>query len=101
MDDWSDDEDFFDANEPPSPPSDLPTALRRIDLLEKKLAQAQQDMSEYRTLVRSQFDARRLAEIVNEPGPSSTEPIPRDDDSHYFSSYSENGASHPRIVLQT
>jgi protein arginine N-methyltransferase 3 len=48
-------------------------------------------MAEYRSLVGQQFDAGRFAEIINEPGPSSVEPLPRDDDTH-FSSYCENGA---------
>jgi protein arginine N-methyltransferase 3 len=97
MDDWSDDEDFFSTDELPEPPSDLPIALRRIEHLERKLSQANQDMSEYRAFVGQQFDAGRLAEIVNEPGPSSAGQTPRDDDSHYFSSYSENGTSYPQI----
>jgi protein arginine N-methyltransferase 3 len=92
-DDWSDEEDFFSSDEQPAPPADLPTALRRIELLEKKLAQSHKDMAEYRALVGQQFDAGRLAEIVNEPGPSSAAgPTQRDDDTHYFSSYCENGA---------
>jgi protein arginine N-methyltransferase 3 len=71
MDDWSDDEDLSSTDQRPAPPADLPSALR---------------------LVGQQFDARRFAEIINEPGPSSAGPLPRDDDTHYFSSYCENGA---------
>jgi protein arginine N-methyltransferase 3 len=92
VDDWSDDEDFFSTEELPAPPSDLPTALRRIELLERKIAQSHQDMAEYRALVGQQFDVGHLAEIVNEAGPSSAGPTQRDDDTHYFSSYCENGA---------
>ncbi|KAG2127388.1 S-adenosyl-L-methionine-dependent methyltransferase [Suillus cothurnatus] len=44
----------------------------------------------YRSLVGQQFDAEHFAEIINEPGPSSAGPLPRDDDTHYFSSYCEN-----------
>jgi hypothetical protein len=52
-------------------------------------------MAECRALVGQQFDARRLAETVNEPGPSSAAgPTQRDDDIHYFSSYCENGAQY-------
>jgi protein arginine N-methyltransferase 3 len=50
-------------------------------------------MAECRTIVGQQFDAGRLAEIVNEQGPlPAAGPTKRDDDSHYFSSYRENGA---------
>jgi protein arginine N-methyltransferase 3 len=92
MDDWSDDEDLSSTDQRPAPPADLPSALRQMQLLERKLAQAHRDMAEYRSLVGQQFDAGRFAEIINEPGPSSAGPLPRDDDTHYFSSYCENGA---------
>lgn len=92
MDDWSDDEDLSSTDQRPAPPADLPSALRQMQLLERKLAQAHRDMAEYRSLVGQQFDAGRFAEIINEPVPSSAGPLPRDDDTHYFSSYCENGA---------
>jgi protein arginine N-methyltransferase 3 len=92
MDDWSDDEDLSSTDQRPAPPADLPSALRQMQLLERKLAQAHRDMAEYRSLVGQQFDAGRFAEIINEPVLSSPGPLPRDDDTHYFSSYCENGA---------
>lgn len=90
MDDWSDDEDLSNNDQRPAPPADLPSALRQMQLLERKLSQAHRDMAEYRSLVGQQFDAGRFAEIISEPGPSSAGPLPRDDDTHYFSSYCEN-----------
>jgi protein arginine N-methyltransferase 3 len=49
-------------------------------------------MVEYRALVGQQFDAGRLAEIVDELGLSSIAgPTQRGDDSRYFSGYYENG----------
>lgn len=90
MDDWSDDEDLSSTDQRPAPPADLPSALRQMQLLERKLAQAHRDMAEYRSLVGQQFDAGRFAEIINEPVLSSAGPLPRDDDTHYFSSYCEN-----------
>ncbi|KAG1767578.1 S-adenosyl-L-methionine-dependent methyltransferase, partial [Suillus occidentalis] len=56
---------------------------------ERKIAQAHRDMAEYRSLIGQHFDAGRFAEIINEPGPSSVEPLPRDDDTH-CSSYCKN-----------
>ncbi|KAF9220251.1 S-adenosyl-L-methionine-dependent methyltransferase [Gyrodon lividus] len=88
-DDWSDDEGPPTSGRPPSPPSDLSSALTRIQVLEQKLSQAQKDMTDYRKLVTEKLDISNIAEIVNEPGPSTSEAI-RDDDTHYFQSYGYN-----------
>lgn len=99
LSDWSDDED------PPfsvtgatldrfsEEPVDLASALRRIRVLEQKLSHAQSALVDYRTLVAQKVDIESLAGIVTEPGPSTKEAL-RDDDSHYFQSYSETGAEH-------
>ncbi|KAK0244548.1 S-adenosyl-L-methionine-dependent methyltransferase [Armillaria nabsnona] len=73
-DDWSDSDD-----EDTSDPS------RRILALEKKLARTQQDFHEYRTLISKKMG---LSSLVDEP--STSEPRPRDDDTHYFESYGAN-----------
>ncbi|KAG2740413.1 S-adenosyl-L-methionine-dependent methyltransferase [Suillus brevipes Sb2] len=85
MDDWSDDEDLSSTDQRPAPSADLPSALRQMQLLERKLAQAHRDMAEYRSL------------NINEPVSSSAGPLPRDDDTHYFSSYCENDIHAVRI----
>ncbi|KAK0222152.1 S-adenosyl-L-methionine-dependent methyltransferase [Armillaria fumosa] len=73
-DDWSDSDD-----EDTSDPS------RRILALEKKLARTQQEFHEYRNLISKKMDLSSLADE-----PSSSEPRPRDDDTHYFESYGAN-----------
>ena len=93
-DDWSgDDEDGPSAEHDSNPPSDLPGALRRISILEKKLFQAQNDLSDYRRLITHNLDVSSIAEIINDPGPSTNEAL-RDDDTHYFQSYGYNGMHH-------
>lgn len=94
-DDWSDDESPPTANpQQPNEPTDLATAVRRIRHLEEKLSQAQKDLADYRNIVSQKVDVARFAEIVSEPGPSSSltkdgvDDV-RDDDSHYFQSYGE------------
>ncbi|KIJ59063.1 hypothetical protein HYDPIDRAFT_101466 [Hydnomerulius pinastri MD-312] len=88
-DDWSDDEDSPSGATSSSPPSDLSSALKRIQILEQKLSQAQKDMIDYRTLVTQKLDISNIIEIINEQGPSTSQAI-RDDDSHYFQSYGYN-----------
>ncbi|KAK0185705.1 S-adenosyl-L-methionine-dependent methyltransferase [Armillaria mellea] len=73
-DDWSDSDD-----EDTSDPS------RRILALEKKLARTQQEFHEYRTLISKKINLSSLADE-----PSTSEPRPRDDDTHYFESYGAN-----------
>jgi type I protein arginine methyltransferase len=80
-DDWTDSEDEGNSNANPS---------RRIQTLEHKLAQVQQDFVECRKLISQKLDIKSLIESQNDPGPSSAAPS-RDDDTHYFDSYAENG----------
>ncbi|KAI6039613.1 S-adenosyl-L-methionine-dependent methyltransferase [Pisolithus marmoratus] len=90
LDDWSDDESPYPAIPQPEP-TDLATAIRRIRYLEEKLSQAQQDLADYRNIVSQKIDVASFAEIISEePGSSTTKDADvRDDDSHYFRSYSE------------
>ncbi|KAG8214938.1 S-adenosyl-L-methionine-dependent methyltransferase [Butyriboletus roseoflavus] len=88
-DDWSDDGGGPSAEHGSNAPSDLPNALRRISILEKKLSQAQNDLSDYRRLITQNLGVSSIAEIINDPGPSSSEAL-RDDDTHYFQSYGYN-----------
>ncbi|TDL19665.1 protein arginine N-methyltransferase [Rickenella mellea] len=83
VEDWSDEED----GDPGNISSD-----RRVRALERKLAQAKQDLAEYRKLVESRFDLSRLAEDLNEPSVTIDKSVtkPRDDDTYYFGSYGEN-----------
>lgn len=90
-DDWSDDDD--DRPFGSDPPPDLPSALRRIHILEKKLSQAQTDLLDYRRLITQNLDISSIAEIINDPVPSTDE-ASRDDDTHYFLSYEYNGMRH-------
>ncbi|EGN97901.1 hypothetical protein SERLA73DRAFT_91051 [Serpula lacrymans var. lacrymans S7.3] len=92
-DDWSDEEEDLDASQPAVTPPDLASSIRRIKLLERKLADAQQDLVDYRTLVNQKLDVTRLADIVADAPSSSqatSQPSKRDDDSHYFQSYADN-----------
>lgn len=92
-DDWSDDDNGPSAEYGSSPPLDLPSALIRIGNLEKKLYQAQNDLSDYKRLVTQNLDISSITEIINDPGSSVSE-APRDDDTHYFQSYGYNGMYH-------
>ncbi|TFY72550.1 hypothetical protein EVG20_g489 [Dentipellis fragilis] len=82
-DDWSESD-----NE--NTPSDLTSATRRIDLLEKKLQEAQRDLVDYKGLVSNKLDIGSLRDAINEPGPSGAGSSARDDDTHYFESYGAN-----------
>lgn len=84
--DWSDSEDedaFVDPN-------------RKIQLLEKKLLAAQQNLAQYKDFVSEKLNASSLSELLSGSGASQEVPQARDDDSHYFESYSENGRTHRR-----
>ncbi|KAA1472227.1 S-adenosyl-L-methionine-dependent methyltransferase [Dentipellis sp. KUC8613] len=82
-DDWSDSDDE-------NAPSDLTSAKRRIDLLEKKLQEAQRDLADYKGLVSNRLDIGSLRDAISEPGPSGAGSSARDDDTHYFESYGAN-----------
>lgn len=84
-DDWSDD-DEPDAG----PSSSQIDPSRRIALLERKLQQAKQDLADYKALVSQRLDLSRLQDAMTEPSGSS-KVVERDDDSHYFQSYGQNG----------
>jgi protein arginine N-methyltransferase 3 len=85
--DWSESEEGESASR--NAPTDLPSAIRRIRALEKRLADAKQDLADYRAFVGKQLNFSLLTEAI---GDSSSGPAPpRDDDSHYFESYGENG----------
>lgn len=86
-DDWSDDDE---PNAGPSSSQIDPS--RRIALLERKLQQAKQDLADYKALVSQRLDLSRLQDAMKEPSGSSTV-VERDDDSHYFQSYGQNGWS--------
>ena len=86
-DEWSESEDGESTSKDAL--ADLPTATRRIRRLEKKLADAKQDLVDYRAFVGERLNLSRLTQGIDDssPGPAP----PRDDDSHYFESYGENG----------
>ncbi|KAI6027839.1 S-adenosyl-L-methionine-dependent methyltransferase [Pisolithus microcarpus] len=90
LDDWSDDDGPSSLAHPQPEPTDLATAVRRIRYLEEKLSQAQKDLADYRSIVSQKVDVASFAEIISDPGPSTSKAAdPRDDDSHYFQSYGE------------
>ncbi|KAE9402260.1 S-adenosyl-L-methionine-dependent methyltransferase [Gymnopus androsaceus JB14] len=78
-DDWTDSEDDEQS---------IP-AERRIQLLEKKLAQAKREFEEYRKIVTQRFSLVDIAESSSGESSKTSEPK-RDDDSHYFESYGAN-----------
>lgn len=73
-----------------------------IHALQAKLHQAHQDMADYRNFVGQRLNLASLADALKEPAAASTSgthaAVPlRDDDSHYFQSYGENGALFSQI----
>ena len=85
--DWSD----SDSDDPPSKTAqlELPDAIRRIRTLERKLADAKQDLADYRQFVGERLKISELTEGTDDDA-SNTLPA-RDDDSHYFDSYGATG----------
>ena len=84
-DDWSNDsEDGSNM----SAPSDIATATRRIAMLESKLVAAKEELAHYRSLITQRVDITRIREALDEPIADTSK---RDDDTHYFESYGENG----------
>ncbi|KAF5393730.1 hypothetical protein D9757_000259 [Collybiopsis confluens] len=75
-DDWTDSED--EASLAPE---------RRIQMLERKLKDAQREFDAYRKIVTQRFS---LAEISDSAEQSTAPKRKRDDDSHYFESYGAN-----------
>ena len=81
-DDWSDSDDETPAS------GDQTSLQKRIKILQRKLQQSKADMAEYQALISQRLDLSGLKEDTgnNVAGPSA-----RDDDTHYFQSYEENG----------
>ncbi|KAF8551132.1 hypothetical protein OG21DRAFT_1524665 [Imleria badia] len=74
--DWSDDDEAGPSPEHASaPPSDLPSALRRIQILEKNISQAQNNLSDYRRLVNRNLDISNIADIINDPAKSGAKHV--------------------------
>ena len=73
------------------------TARNRIAELQEELRCLQKQFSAYRETVDQTLENRwsseeeSRAESKNVPVQSVIKPVPRDDDTHYFSSYSSNG----------
>ena len=87
-DDWSDEE----VEPTLQPPTDLESAKRQIKRLQQQLLQSQKDLGDYRTFVSERLNLASLAEALKEPESSTHAAQPlRDDDSHYFQSYGDNG----------
>ena len=87
----SDDEAELESSEAPK---DLNAASRRIKALEKKLEQAKQDLVQYRQFVSERLNSSGIVDELRASEGSSAihaaAPL-RDDDSHYFQSYAQNG----------
>ena len=99
-DDWSDDEEVVNNHQAPS---DLPETQRRIRALENALHKARQDLADYRAFVSQRLNLASLAESLKEPEASSSTHVSvplRDDDSHYFQSYGENGRCSRWLMLE-
>ena len=88
-DTWSDSDDGPNV----LAPSDLISATKRIAALETKLAAAKDDLAEYRSLVNKRVDIALIREAIDAPEGPVASSSRSDDDSHYFDSYGENGAS--------
>ncbi|KIK65562.1 hypothetical protein GYMLUDRAFT_70665 [Collybiopsis luxurians FD-317 M1] len=73
-------EDWTDSEDETSLPSE-----RRIQLLEKKLAEAKRDFAEFRKIVTQRFSLTDTGESSDQSAAPK-----RDDDSHYFESYGAN-----------
>lgn len=67
------------------PISDLASAEKRIKHLKNSLQKMENDFQDYRAFV----GERMNADVVDNTGNCDVQP--RDDDTHYFSSYAENG----------
>ena len=96
-DDWSDSDEEIDENKLDEP-QDLETAKRQVKALQRKLEQAKQDLVYYRQFVSQRLNLAGLADdLQKEEGSASASHVAaplRDDDSHYFQSYAENGGDH-------
>lgn len=82
-DDWSDSDDENPKTTDP---------LQRIQILERKLAQVKHEFADYRNLISERVNISSLLDASTDAEPSQSVPSLRDDDSHYFKSYGENGS---------
>ncbi len=92
-DDWSDSDEEVDQGNIEEP-KDLSAANRQIKALQRNLQQAKQDLVYYRQFVSERLNLAGVTdELQKGEGPSGSKDAapPRDDDSHYFQSYAENG----------
>lgn len=95
-DDWSDEDEEDAAETRVSNPEDKDREIRRLT---GKLKQAKQDLIDFKQLVEQRFRSSEIAEAAREdqaarpPTSSTAAMVPkRDDDTHYFKSYGDNGA---------
>lgn len=93
-DEWSSDEEVLPGQQENSQPSDLQHALLEIKRLKEHLAASQRDLIDYRNLVNKNITNiatgalgdTTIDDLRKEELPPSP---PRDDDTHYFESYSD------------
>jgi len=88
--DWSDEEGVGTSSSGEAP-KDLESALHRVKALEANLNKAKQDLANYREFVTKSLDVEKRAEGVASSSAIDPTVPKRDDDSHYFTSYSSNG----------
>jgi protein arginine N-methyltransferase 3 len=81
-DEWSDSEDEGAAAKDPT---------LRIRALEEKLALVKQDFADYRSLISQKLNVPALLDAVIDQDSDHPPVKTRDDDTHYFESYGENG----------
>ena len=94
-DEWSDDEDESSAGGN----GKVVDKDREIRRLAQRLEQAKRDLVDFRKLVERQFRTKEITDAAREDGESSVRPTSttaamtpkRDDDTHYFNSYGDNG----------
>jgi hypothetical protein len=97
-DDWSDDEeDEEPASSSSASHKDSKLLAKKVSSLQKKLALSNQALEEYKALIAEKIHPDILgareeddSRVVKDP---REEREGRDDDSHYFESYGENGGS--------
>lgn len=77
-DDWSDDEENAAGN---------CDAHKQIVHLRAQLQRAKQDLADFRRLVQAKLD---ITSVFDD---TPAAPATRDDDTHYFESYAQNGAA--------
>ena len=106
-DSWSDDEDVR-ATPASTQPKESTESDSRIKALEAELAKAREALQSMRSLLQDTMQEDGAAEEEVIAGPSKGKgkgkvPAGRDDDTHYFDSYAENGAcstlARPKQVL--